>query len=182
MGSALLGRPATRPAITSALVAGAAALTTAALLAGCASSSAGAPGAPPSTTPGPSGLRGTEAASIQCGSSVFQPDDTRAATLPDKPVRVVICPLPMPNAVSTTADLRPPPADLLRALSLPDELAPAGSQYACAAYADVPRLVYAQVPGGTVYLMHIPVDACGHYLTQALTVVNHYAKDGPLTQ
>jgi hypothetical protein len=112
---------------------------------------------------------------------VFQPDGT-APLLPSAPVRVVICPLPVPNAVSTRADLQPPPQDLLRALALADGPKPTGTPYACPAYADVPRLVYAQTADGTLYLLHIPVDACGHYLGAALTTVNHYAPVGPPSQ
>jgi hypothetical protein len=105
-----------------------------------------------------------------------------AAALPADPVRVVICPLPMPNPVHGTADLRPPPADLLHALAQPDGPKPTASPYVCAAYADVPRLVYAEVPGGQLYLLHIPVDACGHYLPSVLTVITKYAQQAPLTQ
>jgi len=167
-----------------------------ALLAGCASASSGGPGgsgdssgpggnpsasSPSSPAPGAGGLRGTQASSIRCASTVWQPDDTTAVTLPAAPVRVVICPLPMPNPVHKTADLRPPPADLLHALALPDTPKPTGSAYACAAYADVPRLIYAEVPGGQLYLLHLPVDECGHYLASVLTVVNEYAQQTPLT-
>ena len=157
-------------------------LVAATLVAGCASTSGDAAGTPPSGSgPGPTGLRGTQVISIVCKSTVFQPDDT-AAVLPSVPVRMVICPLPMPDAASTKADLRPPPQDLVRALALADGPKPTGTPYACAAYADVPRLVYAQTADGTLYLLHIPVDACGHYLGDALTTVNRYAQDGPVSQ
>jgi hypothetical protein len=170
------------------------------LLAGCANpSSAGggsgpgsAPGSEPSGSPSgtsappgaptTSGLRGVKVASIQCAGTTWQPDDKTAVRLPSVPVRVVICPLPMPNAVHPPADLRPPPASLLSALAESDGPLPTASPYVCAAYADVPRLVYAQTADGAVYLLHIPVDACGHYLVNPMAAVNQYAKDGPISQ
>ena len=75
----------------------------------------------------------------------------------------------MPNAVHPPADLRPPPEALLAALAETDGPLPSASPYMCAAYADVPRLVYAQTADGTVYVLHIPVDACGHYLVNPLS-------------
>ncbi len=163
------------------------------LLAGCANPSSvppGGTGGPPgssgpgaSSSPAPvSGLRGERVDSIQCASTVWQPDEKAATVLPSVPVRLVICPLPMPNAVHPPADLRPPPDTLLTALAVPDGPKPTASPYMCAAYADVPRLVYAQTADGAVYLLHIPVDACGHYLLHPLTAVNRYAMDGPITQ
>jgi hypothetical protein len=147
-------------------------------------SGSGAPtGSPAPTTPsGTGGLRGEKAGTIECASTTWQPDEHAAQPLPSMPVRLVICPLPMPNAVHPPADLRPPPSDLLAALAEPDGPKPTASPYMCAAYADAPRLVYAQTAGGTVYLLHIPVDACGHYLMHALTAVNRYAMDGPVGQ
>ena len=157
-------------------------------LAGCANPSSGGPGGsggPPSasspSSPGRTGLRGAEVTSIRCSSTVWQPDDAAAVALPDTPVRIVICPLAIPQPVHARVDLRPPPADLLQALGLPDGPKPTGTPYACPAYADVPRLVYAELPGGDIYLLHIPVDACGHYLSAALSVINRYAQQGPLT-
>jgi hypothetical protein len=177
------------------LVASAAAVLGAALtVAACAAPSSvppggtgSAPGSPggPTTSPtasGVSGLRGERVESIQCASTTWQPDEHAAERLPSAPVRLVICPLPMPNAVHPPADLRPPPHDLLDALAEPDGPKPTASPYVCAAYADVPRLVYAQTADGTVYLLHMPVDACGHYLMHPLTTVNRYAMDGPVAQ
>jgi hypothetical protein len=144
----------------------------------------GSPGGPSAapTAPAASGLRGERISSIQCASTRWQPDEHAAELLPSAPVRLVICPLPMPNAVHPPADLRPPPRDLLDALAEPDGPKPTASPYVCAAYADVPRLVYAQTADGAVYLLHIPVDACGHYLPSVLTVITKYAQQAPLTQ
>ena len=185
---------------TATVVTGLGAALGAVLLAGCANpSSAGGgsgPGSPPGSEPSgttsgspvppaapvSSGLRGVKVASIQCASTTWQPDERTAVRLPSVPVRLVICPLPMPNAVHPPADLRPPPDALLAALAESDGPLPTASPYVCAAYADVPRLVYAQTADGTVYVLHIPVDACGHYLVHPLTVVNQYAMDGPIVQ
>ncbi len=154
-------------------------------VAGCGSVSGGGGTAPtgspgPSTPqPGPAGLRGLQVDKVDCDPQLVQPDAQRARYLTQPPVRIVICPLPMPNASGPPTDLRPAPPALVQALSLPDAPKPTG-QYACAAYADVPRLIYAQTAAGAVFLLHIPVDACSHYLPAALKAVNAYAHDGPV--
>jgi hypothetical protein len=188
---AAASRPTGMGRIPAVLAGGATALV---LLAGCANPSA----VPPGGTTGPSGsatpsvstpaasplsgLRGTKVASIQCASTVWQPDQKTASVLPSTPVRLVICPLPMPNVVHPPADLRPPPEALLAALAAPDGPKPTASPYMCAAYADVPRLVYAQTASGDLYLLHIPVDACGHYLMHPMTELDQYANNRPLGQ
>jgi hypothetical protein len=150
-------------------------------VAGCGSVSGGGAGTPPSSPeqPGAAGLRGTQVVSVECDAQRVQPDAAHARAVSGVPVRIVVCPLPMANAAGPPTDLRPAPPALVRALSLPDAPKPP-AQYACAAYADVPRLVYAELADGTLYLLHIPVDACSHYLPAAATAVNEYAHEGPV--
>ncbi len=124
-------------------------------------------------------MRGTEVVAVECKAAIAQPDGAQARTLPGAPARIVICPLPMPNAAGPPVDLRPAPPALVQALSLPDAPKPTG-QYACPAYADVPRLIYAELADGSLYLLHIPVDECSHYLGAALKVIAEYAHDGPV--
>jgi hypothetical protein len=155
----------------------AAALLAVLALGKCAAASGGG-GAVPSTPSGSAGLRGIAVDAVRCSPQQWQPDRSQAHGLPGMPVRVIICPLSMPTAGGPPTDLRPAPPALIQALSLPDAPKPTG-QFACAAYADVPRLVYAELADGSLYLIHIPVDACSHYLPAAATVVNRYAHDGP---
>jgi hypothetical protein len=99
-----------------------------------------------------------------------------APIVPKAPVQMIVCPLMMPSARTKTVTLRPVPADLLAALSLPDTPRPTDPNYACAAYADVPRVVFVQTADGSLYRLHIPVDgACGHYLPGPLRLLDHYA-------
>jgi hypothetical protein len=150
-------------------------------VAGCGSVSGGGVGNAPSSPepPGATGLRGTPVVAVHCSPHQFQPDAARARPVPAAPVRIVLCPLAMSNAAGPPTDLRPAPPALVRALALPDGPKPSG-QYACAAYADVPRLVYAETADGSLYLIHIPVDACSHYLPAAAKVLDQYAQDGPV--
>ena len=136
-------------------------------------SSSSSPGSPAAT-----GLRGTKVQTIACNTHIWQPDAGAARLLSGTPVRMVICPQ-LTEASGPPTDLRPVPQALLRALSLPDAPKPTG-QLACPAYADVPRLVYAQMSDGALFLLHIPVDACSHYLRAAVSVVDRYAHDGSL--
>jgi hypothetical protein len=87
-----------------------------------------------------------------------------------------VCPLATPSPAGGPVTLRPAPADLLAALSLPDTARPKDPLYVCPAYADVPRAVFARTADGTWYQLRIPIDgACGHYLAGPLSLLNRYA-------
>ena len=152
------------------------------LLTGCGSASTGAgPRGTPSasTPPSTAGLRGTPVAKVSCTSGVNQPAKN-VQPLHAAPIRIVICPLHMPGAGGPATELAPPPQALVRALSLPDRPKQPGT-YACAAYADVPQVVYAQTAGGHLYQLWVPIErSCGHYLPAAVQALDQYAHQSPM--
>ena len=75
---------------------------------------------PAPASPGQSGLRGVKVASIQCASTTWQPDDTRRRTPADGAGAAGHLPAADAERRAPAADLRPPPAALLRALVVPD--------------------------------------------------------------
>jgi len=175
----------TRP-LRSAVVVGFVLL--AAALGGCAaSSSGGAAGGSSNPTPSPSattsgstsaGLRGVRVAKVTCSLFELQPRGT-AEALPVSPERLVLCPVPQPSdAVQAPTELAPVPPPLLAAFATPD-VPVAGSGTVCAAYADAPQAAFAVLPGGAVYRLRIPQDACQHYLPAVLLAMQHYRPATP---
>jgi hypothetical protein len=153
-------------------------------VAGCAASESANPGSPAQSgsSPTPSspagsagGLRGTAVPRVDCAAPDL-PAARASALVPAAPVEVVVCPLAIPSATGRPVTLQPVPADLLAALSLPDTARPKDPSYACPAYADVPRAVFARTADGTWYRLRIPIDgACGHYLAVPLSLLSRYA-------
>ena len=107
---------------------------------------------------------------------------TSATTIVDDPSLLVVCPQPgwkpegpaMASGVQLSAGM--PEFDrLVDALSAPDESAPMDGGGVCPMYADVAMYVYAENDVGK-YRLAIPVDACGHFQSDAMKVIE------PLTQ
>jgi len=160
----------------------------AATLAGCAATSGGAAGGskdattPPSptATSGPNtGLRGVHVAKITCSNFDLQPQGS-VVVLTSSPERLVLCALPQPALESKPpTELAPPPPALLTALATGDVPVPTGSATVCPMYADAPQSVFAVLPGGAIYRLRIPQDACHHYLPAALLAMQHYRPATP---
>jgi len=153
-----------------------------AALGGCAASaSVSTPGGShnPSSPGSPSaGLRGVHVAKVTCSDFDLQPQGT-VVVLTTSPERLVLCPLLQPSTQEQTpTELAPAPPPLLVAFATPD-VPVAGSGTVCAAYADAPQAAFAVLPGGSVYRLRIPQDACQHYLPAVLLAMQHYRPATP---
>ena len=119
----------------------------------------------------PSGLRGVPVTSVSCRLPATTPRSLPVTVT--SVTSLVLCPLRIPTAGSGRVTLHPGSAifhQLLVALAKPSE---PRSHDMCQLYADVPQMVLATTSSGTVYLITIPVDGCGHYLPAALGALNH---------
>jgi hypothetical protein len=160
-------------------------VTVTTVLTGCADrgstpGTAPTPSTSTSTNAGPPqgvGLRAFPVARVDCDTSPSVPAPGGAST--PTPVAVVIpavdittitvCPDPTGASVPGYALTGSEMSRLLKVLAAPDTK-PATHQV-CAMYADLPILIFATTRDGHSYLLRIPVDGCGHYLSQVQTAL-----------
>ncbi|HEX3706974.1 MAG TPA: hypothetical protein VHV76_10120 [Mycobacteriales bacterium] len=115
-------------------------------------------------------IRGTQIPTYSCAATSAGLPITVA---PSIVMRIRLCPLrryPKPSPAVSVNRTDPRFAVLAHALSVPDEKAP-GAGFACAEYANLPQPVIGETAAGP-FLIHIPVDGCGHYLSTALSAIS----------
>ena len=135
----------------------------AALLAACGGGSSG-----PTGIKAAGKITGTRLTAFACPT---QPGHGAAVSLAASALtKLRLCPLPVLRS-SSAVTLAPKAAiysRLVRSLTLPDQKA--SPSEVCPMFANVPQLVIGETASGAV-LIHIPVDGCGHYLSQSLSAL-----------
>lgn len=98
-------------------------------------------------------------------------DGQQVSIAPGDVTAIRLCPLQNVNGPRRTVNVDsgdPGFTQLTAALAAPD--GHSSPQTACPAYADLPQTVIAETSEGPM-LLHIPVDGCGHYLSEPLTLL-----------
>ncbi|HVY08839.1 MAG TPA: PASTA domain-containing protein [Mycobacteriales bacterium] len=120
-----------------------------------------------STNPTTLTVRGTQVSAYSCTAAASA---TPVTVSPSTVTELKLCPVDVPNQPSKAAIVTPDDKSFTRlvsALALPDK---PPTNDACAAYADVPQKVLAKTEDAPL-LLHIPVDGCGHYRTEATSAL-----------
>lgn len=140
----------------------------AAVTAACGSSAPPSAGNRPPATAGSGGvIRGERLPSYACPTGRTASTGAQVTVAPSAVTGILLCPLSSPLMTGRLVRLTPTDVgfdSLTRALALPDQSPSPG---VCPMYADVPQTVVADTADGAL-LVHIPVDACRHFLRYPL--------------